>query len=52
MRHLNLKVEKLEERIAPGGVKMGNHGSRSNNSRSNRSRSHNSRSNRSKSYSR
>ncbi len=52
MKHLSLKMEKLEERIAPGGIRFGNHGSKSHQgSKShNRSRSHRSKSNRSRSH--
>ncbi|MCU1295461.1 MAG: hypothetical protein JWP08_4311 [Bryobacterales bacterium] len=45
MKHLSLKMEKLEERIAPGGLRFGNSGSKSHGSKSHqRSRSHGSKS--------
>jgi hypothetical protein len=57
MKHLDLELEKLEQRIAPGAIGMHNndsrsrsHNSKSNNSRSHNSRSHNSRSNNSRSH--
>ena len=48
MRHLNLELEKLEQRIAPGvvgghsshGSKSGSHGSKSHGSKSHGSKSH------------
>src|SRR6266566_4383348 len=56
MRHLNLELEKLEQRIAPGvvggcgshsksGSKSGSHGSKSHGSKSHGSKSHGSKSN-------
>ena len=52
MRHLNLELEKLEQRIAPGvlGTVAASHGSKSNGSKSNGSKSHGSKSHGSKSH--
>jgi len=54
MRHLNLELEKLEQRIAPGVIGMHNNDSRSksktHNSKSKNSKSHNSKSHNSKSH--
>jgi hypothetical protein len=52
MKHLNLKLQKLEERIAPGGLFLpaGSHRSKSHRSQSHRSRSNHSRSHRSRSH--
>jgi hypothetical protein len=55
MRHLDLEVEKLEQRIAPGMMTFGNNDSHSKSknskSKSNNSKSNNSKSNNSKSKS-
>jgi hypothetical protein len=50
MKHLSLKMEKLEERIAPGGFRFGNNGSKSHESKSHGSKSHGSKSHGSKSH--
>jgi hypothetical protein len=51
MKHLNLKVEKLEERIAPGGLRVSGNGSKSHGSKSHQgSNGHGSKSHGSKSH--